>query len=79
MCRRSSLTRRRRCSSRACASAARRWRRVGQGLSNADIARQLFMSEATVKTHVSRLLLKLDCTNRVQVAIVAHHAGLLDG
>ena len=52
---------------------------VGRGLSNADIARELYMSEATVKTHVSRLLLKLDCTNRVQVAILAHHAGLLDG
>ncbi len=51
---------------------------VGRGLSNADIARELFMSEATVKTHVSRLLYKLHCSNRVQVAILAHHAGLLD-
>ncbi len=51
---------------------------VGRGASNADIAKELFMSEATVKTHVSRLLLKLECTNRVQVAILAHHAGLLD-
>ncbi len=51
---------------------------VGRGLSNADIARELYMSEATVKTHVSRLLLKLHCTNRVQVAILAHDAGLLD-
>ena len=37
------------------------------------------MSEATVKAHVSRLLVKLDVTNRVQVAILAHEAGLLDG
>ncbi|RYZ24885.1 MAG: response regulator transcription factor, partial [Propionibacteriaceae bacterium] len=39
---------------------------------------ELFMSEATVKTHVSRLLTKLEAHNRVQVAIVAHDAGLLD-
>jgi DNA-binding NarL/FixJ family response regulator len=36
------------------------------------------MSEATVKTHVSRLLPKLHSANRVQVAILAHDAGLLD-
>jgi DNA-binding NarL/FixJ family response regulator len=50
---------------------------VGRGLSNADIARRLYLSEATVKAHVSRLLTKLDATNRVQVAILAHEAGLL--
>jgi len=51
---------------------------VGRGLSNAEIGRELYLSEATVKTHVSRLLLKLGCANRVQVAILAHDAGLLD-
>ncbi len=51
---------------------------VGRGSSNAEIGRVLFLSEATVKTHVSRLLLKLDCANRVQLAILAHDAGLLD-
>ncbi len=51
---------------------------VGQGCSNGDIGRSLFMSEATVKAHVSRLLVKLGVTNRVQVAILAHDAGLLD-
>jgi DNA-binding NarL/FixJ family response regulator len=51
---------------------------VARGLSNADIGRELFMSEATVKAHVSRVLVKLDATNRVQVAILAHDAGLLD-
>ena len=51
---------------------------VGQGLSNADIGRSLFMSEATVKAHVSRVLVKLGVANRVQVAILAHDAGLLD-
>jgi DNA-binding NarL/FixJ family response regulator len=52
---------------------------VGRGLQNADIGRKLFMSEATVKAHVSRALVKLDATNRVQVAILAYEAGLLDG
>jgi DNA-binding NarL/FixJ family response regulator len=43
-----------------------------------EIAATLYMSEATVKTHVSRILSKLDLTNRVQAAILAHQAGLLD-
>jgi DNA-binding NarL/FixJ family response regulator len=47
---------------------------VGTGASNADIAASLFMSEATVKAHVSRLLNKLDVGNRVQVAILVHDA-----
>lgn len=51
---------------------------VARGATNAEIGRELFMSEATVKTHVSRLLTKLEAHNRVQVAIVAHDAGLLD-
>ena len=50
---------------------------VGRGGSNADIAAELFMSVATVKAHVSRLLVKLDADNRVQVAIRMHDAGLL--
>ena len=49
---------------------------VGRGLSNAEIGAALFMSEATVKAHVSRLLTKLDRTNRVQIAILAHDAGV---
>ena len=49
---------------------------VGRGLSNADVGRELSMSEATVKAHVSHLLTKLDFTNRVQVAILAHDADL---
>ena len=50
---------------------------MGEGASNGDGAAALFMSEATVKAHVSRLLTKLDAANRVQVAIVVHDAGLL--
>ena len=52
-------------------------RAVGTGSSNAEIAGQLFMSEATVKAHVSRLLTKVGVSNRVQVAIVMHDAGLV--
>jgi DNA-binding NarL/FixJ family response regulator len=50
---------------------------VGQGRSNADIARELFMSLATVKAHISRIFAKLDAGNRVQVAITMHDAGRL--
>ena len=53
-------------------------RLVGQGLSNAEIGRQLFLSEATVKAHVTHILGKLDAANRVQIAIGAYRAGLLD-
>lgn len=49
---------------------------VGAGASNAEVAGALFMSEATVKAHVSRLLTKLDAANRVQVAILVHDAQL---
>lgn len=49
---------------------------VGAGLSNAQIGMRLFMSEATVKAHVSKIFAKLACTNRVQIAIIAHEAGL---
>ena len=52
---------------------------VAQGCSNAEIGRELFMSESTVKTHVSRVLAKLGSANRVQAAILAHDAGLVDG
>jgi DNA-binding NarL/FixJ family response regulator len=50
---------------------------VGQGMSNAQIASELYMSVATVKAHVSRVLTKLGLDNRVQVALLAHDAGLL--
>ena len=50
---------------------------VGTGLSNADIATRLFLSVATVKTHVGRVLDKLGADNRVQVAICVHDAGLV--
>ncbi|MEU3598855.1 response regulator transcription factor [Streptomyces sp. NPDC006798] len=49
---------------------------LGEGLSNADAGRRLHMSEATVKTYVSRILAKLECENRVQAALMARDAGL---
>jgi DNA-binding NarL/FixJ family response regulator len=50
---------------------------IGHGKSNAEIAGELFMSVATVKAHVTRILSKLDATNRVQIAITVHDAGLV--
>ena len=50
---------------------------VGRGLSNAEIAAELFLSVPTVKAHVSRLFDKLEVTNRVQIAICIHDAGLV--
>jgi DNA-binding NarL/FixJ family response regulator len=50
---------------------------LGGGLTNTEIAATLYMSEATVKTHISRILAKLHLNNRVQAAILAHQAGLL--
>jgi len=52
---------------------------VGAGLSNAEIARRLFLTEGTVKSYVSTILNRLDVRNRVQAAILAHEAGLADG
>ena len=50
---------------------------VGRGLSNAEIAAELYLSVPTVKAHVSRLFDKLGVTNRVQIAICVHDAGLV--
>jgi len=50
---------------------------VGRGLSNAEIAAELYLSVPTVKAHVSRLFDKLEVTNRVQIAICTHDAGLV--
>jgi DNA-binding NarL/FixJ family response regulator len=52
---------------------------LGAGLSNAEIARRLHLVEGTVKAYVSAILTRLEVRNRVQAAIIAYEAGLIDG
>jgi DNA-binding NarL/FixJ family response regulator len=51
---------------------------IARGLSNADIAQTLFISDTTVKTHVGHIFQKLDVRDRVQAVVLAYQSGLVE-
>jgi DNA-binding NarL/FixJ family response regulator len=55
------------------------FRLIARGLSNAEIGKELFISDTTVKTHITHILSKLDLRDRVQAVVLAYQAGLFEG
>lgn len=53
-------------------------RLIARGMTNAEIARELYLGEGTVKTHVTAILSKLDLRNRTQIVVVAYESGLVE-
>jgi DNA-binding NarL/FixJ family response regulator len=54
------------------------FRLIARGLSNAEIGQELYISDTTVKTHITHILQKLNLRDRVQAVVLAHEAGLFD-
>jgi len=54
------------------------FRLIARGLSNAEIGRELFISDTTVKTHITHILMKLDLRDRVQAVVLAYEMGFFD-
>jgi DNA-binding NarL/FixJ family response regulator len=54
------------------------WRLIARGLSNAEIGQELYISDTTVKTHITHILQKLKLRDRVQAVVLAHETGLFD-